>query len=65
MDPADSQKQFLGTRDAARLAGCSERTLANLADRGVIAPAKTSTQRRIYTLVDVKMARAHLRKRRA
>ena len=43
MEQENGQK-FLGTRDAARLVGCSERTLGNLADRGVIAPAKTSTE---------------------
>jgi DNA-binding transcriptional MerR regulator len=46
-------EEFFGTRDAAMFCGCDVTTLRDYEKRGVVAPAKTSTGRRLYTLDDI------------
>lgn len=51
------QARFWGKSDAARKVPCSETTLLNYERRGLLAPERDSTGRRLYTEADIAIAR--------
>ena len=56
--------EYLGTCEAARLAGCSENTIRNEAARGVLPCIQAGSGRRLYRRVDVEAyAAAHAMRR--
>ena len=46
-------KELVGPSQAARMIGCSEQTIRNLADRGQLPCVKTAAGARLFRLGDV------------
>lgn len=53
------QPQFLALSKAAQMVPCSESTLRNYADTGVVTVVRDSNGRRLFTAEDVETVRKH------
>lgn len=58
------EPKYFGTSGAAREAGCTEGLMRAAEKRGLIAPARDSAGRRLYTHDDIAKVRQYLGQRR-